>query len=431
MKSPRKLRDMASGIARENSWPARRAPPAVDQVLSSPGQPLPANVEEEMGSRFKFDFSKVRIHSDTQAAESAKQVGARAYTVGQHVVFGAGRYGARTETGNKLLAHELTHVVQQRADASGRHEIPMFDSAAGESEAHHAASMVTRGRGVSIAPLASAGPVLQRDPSDAEPAAALKKYLILYDASDVEVKAQADQTASDHGVKAHAFNLAQLGELIKQEQPDVIMTFGHGNPGLISMGTGVQVYRGQKDIAPELDKAGQTKPISFVAQACSAGAEKGLMDSLSSTPSLKNYRFVSHATRGHVTRNQDIRVAGGPTLPNFLSGRFQVELGFDKKSADDIVTQVFARITVDEAAPTAPINTVLREISVLGFERFWELAKIEHPDVANDPAVLELNMTKEARERLARGIAEFRARMLIAVEQQMKPRLKTPASAPR
>jgi Domain of unknown function (DUF4157) len=144
-----------------------RTPPVVDQVLSSPGQPLPANVADEMGSRFQFDFGRVRIHSDTQAAESAKQVGARAYTVGQHVVFGAGRYRPATDTGNKLLAHELTHVVQQHADVSGRREIPMLDSTAGEAEAHRAASMVTRGQGASIAPLASAGPVLQRDASDA------------------------------------------------------------------------------------------------------------------------------------------------------------------------------------------------------------------------------------------------------------------------
>ena len=197
------------------------------------------------------------------------------------------------------------------------------------------------------------------------------------------------------------------------------------------MGTGLQIYRGQQTISSELEKAGQTKSIHFVAQACSAGAEHGLMDSLHSTPSLKNYTFVSHATGGHVTRNENIRFAGGATLPAFLAGRFQVELGFDKSSADTIVQQVFVRALAAESAADAPINTVLREISVLGFERFWELAKIDHPDVANDPAVLELNMTKEATERFARGIAQFRARMLKAVEEQMKIRMKKPVAAPK
>jgi hypothetical protein len=429
MKSSQEPKNAASGRAYETGAHSRHAPPVVTQVLGSLGQPLPAAIANEMGARFNFDFSKVRIHSDTQAAESAKQVNARAYTVGQHVVFGANQYRAQTDNGAKLLAHELTHVVQQRADASGRGVISMLDSPSGEAEAHHAASMATRGRAVSIAPLAGIAPVLQRDPSDTAPAPALKKYLVLYDASDVEVKAQAEQTASDHGVKAQAFSPETLGELIKQEQPDVIMTFGHGNPKWISMGTGLRIYRGQKTIAPELEKAGQTKSVRFVAQACSAGAENGLMDSLSSTPSLKNYTFVSHSTGGPVTRNENIRVAGGPTLPKFLSERFQVELGFDKESADDIVKAVFVYPDQAESAPSAPINTALREISVLGFERFWALVKIDHPDVANDPAVLELNMTEEARKRFASGIAVFRARMLKAVEQKIKLRMGKSAAA--
>jgi hypothetical protein len=57
------------------------------------------------------------------------------------------------------------------------------------------------------------------------------------------------------------------------------------------------------------------------------------------------------------------------------SCRFQGELGFDQQSADQIVSQVFVRASNEEAAPNAPTNTVLREISVLGFERFCELVK--------------------------------------------------------
>jgi len=63
--------------------------------------------------RFGHDFSKVRVHTDEKAAESARAVNALAYTVGRHVVFGSGQYATDTKTGQRLLAHEITHVVQQ------------------------------------------------------------------------------------------------------------------------------------------------------------------------------------------------------------------------------------------------------------------------------------------------------------------------------
>jgi hypothetical protein len=65
----------------------------------------------------RADFGSVRIHSDSRAAESAHELGARAYTVGKDIVFGAGRYAPQTNEGRELLAHELTHVVQQTASA--------------------------------------------------------------------------------------------------------------------------------------------------------------------------------------------------------------------------------------------------------------------------------------------------------------------------
>ncbi len=78
------------------------------------GQPLDRATCAFFEPRFGCDFSNVRIHTDVQAAESAQAVNAQAYTVGQDVVFGAGQYAPRTTAGKRLLAHELTHVVQQR-----------------------------------------------------------------------------------------------------------------------------------------------------------------------------------------------------------------------------------------------------------------------------------------------------------------------------
>ena len=89
------------------------APPIVHEVLNSPGRPLDRATHDFMASRFGADFGNVRIHTDAQAAQSAAMVTARAYTVGHEVVFGAGQYDPAREDGRRLLAHELSHVVQQ------------------------------------------------------------------------------------------------------------------------------------------------------------------------------------------------------------------------------------------------------------------------------------------------------------------------------
>ena len=89
--------------------------PQIQSVLSSPGKPLDAATRNFMEPRFGQDFSRVRVHTDRRAAESARTVNAQAYTVGRNIVFGAGAYSLGALTGRKLLAHELTHVVQQQA----------------------------------------------------------------------------------------------------------------------------------------------------------------------------------------------------------------------------------------------------------------------------------------------------------------------------
>ncbi len=88
--------------------------PLIQNVLSSPGQPLDAATRSFMEPRFGQDFSGVRVHTDGKAAESARAVNARAYTVGRNVVFGRGQYAPGNSEGRRLVAHELTHVVQQK-----------------------------------------------------------------------------------------------------------------------------------------------------------------------------------------------------------------------------------------------------------------------------------------------------------------------------
>ena len=89
--------------------PAAPATPA----LSSVGRPLDDATRSFFTARFGHDFSHVRVHTDAAAAESARAVNALAYTVGRDIVFDAGRYDPASIAGRRLLAHELTHVVQQ------------------------------------------------------------------------------------------------------------------------------------------------------------------------------------------------------------------------------------------------------------------------------------------------------------------------------
>ena len=85
----------------------------IHDVLRSPGQPLDLGTRAFMNPRFGHDFARVRVHIGPQAAASATALRARAYTLGNHIVFGAGQYAPTTASGRLLIAHELTHVLQQ------------------------------------------------------------------------------------------------------------------------------------------------------------------------------------------------------------------------------------------------------------------------------------------------------------------------------
>jgi len=92
-----------------------QAPPIVHAVLRGPGLSMAESQRAHLETRFRHDFSQVRLHLDHQAARSARAVDALAYTVGRHIVFGEGQFAPGTLAGQRLLAHELTHVVQQAA----------------------------------------------------------------------------------------------------------------------------------------------------------------------------------------------------------------------------------------------------------------------------------------------------------------------------
>jgi hypothetical protein len=149
------------------------APPIVHDVLRSPGRPLDAETRSYFEPRFGHDFSKVRVHSDQKAMQSARDIHALAYTVGNNVVFGKPQTGPATSSGRHLLAHELAHVVQQSAFGA----VPShLEIGATDHPAEHAADSAARRAcsdtqpiGVSALGRDPEGQVRRQSPGDDEP----------------------------------------------------------------------------------------------------------------------------------------------------------------------------------------------------------------------------------------------------------------------
>jgi hypothetical protein len=164
----RKKRDPAGTI---QAQPSSRSAPAAESPdpsaslrgLQGGGASLPAEVRAFFEPRFGSDFSSVRVHDHDRAAEAARSLQARAFTLGRDVVFGAGEYAPATPAGRRLLAHELTHVVQQSsagfaAPAMALRVGPADDGYEREAEAVADAVMA----GGPAGPIAAAGPSVQR-----------------------------------------------------------------------------------------------------------------------------------------------------------------------------------------------------------------------------------------------------------------------------
>jgi hypothetical protein len=155
-------------------------PPLVHEVLRSPGQPLDPATRAFMEPRFGHDFSRVRLHTDAQAVESARAVHALAYTVGHDVVFGAGQHVPGTTQGKRLLAHELAHVAQQ---SSGGSQVGIQRLAHGEDryerEAEAIAAQVAKDAPPErirppVSPIGRASPAVMRVPDEGKPGAEKK-----------------------------------------------------------------------------------------------------------------------------------------------------------------------------------------------------------------------------------------------------------------
>ena len=110
------------------------------QKVTGPGHALPEATRAFFEAHLGYDFSQVRVHTDGQAATSAEALRASSYTVGQDIVFGAGQFSPHTAQGQRILGHELTHVVQQGRRASSPNRLVSSPGDAAEVEAEHVAT---------------------------------------------------------------------------------------------------------------------------------------------------------------------------------------------------------------------------------------------------------------------------------------------------
>jgi hypothetical protein len=176
-------------------------PPSVSEALRAPGHALDAQTRKQMESRFGHDFSRVRVHTDEQADVSTRDVSARAFTVGRDVVFREGQYEPHTESGRRLLAHELAHVVQQ----GDQHHAPQtlrMDAPDDQLEqaADRAASDVTQNRApgsVGQEMTGASAPMLQRQPATPIDYATVD-WAKGVEAVEKEAKAKHSADAEDH-----------------------------------------------------------------------------------------------------------------------------------------------------------------------------------------------------------------------------------------
>lgn len=148
--------------------------PVHDVIGSGGGRPLDTDVRTDMEARLGHDFSDVRVHDDASASASAKAVNAHAYTVGNNVVFQRDQYDPSSQAGRVTLAHELTHVVQQRSgpvdgtSAPGGIKLSDPSDRFEREAASNAERVMSAPAPVQTAPISTSGPAVQRAEEEEE-----------------------------------------------------------------------------------------------------------------------------------------------------------------------------------------------------------------------------------------------------------------------
>jgi Domain of unknown function (DUF4157) len=191
MRVQREARDVDG--ARDSNGVAEQAEAAVDKAAGSSGTPLPTQVQRQFESSLGADLSSVRVHTGAESQQAAHAVGAKAYTVGQDIHFGAGKYQPDDPFGMHLLAHEVAHTVQQSGRAQQRqHKLEVstpYDAA--EHEADLAADAMVRGAPAS--PIGLGGAVMRHVSRDAD--------------EDLKKQGEAGERAGSDDVRVQVINI--------------------------------------------------------------------------------------------------------------------------------------------------------------------------------------------------------------------------------
>jgi hypothetical protein len=191
-----------------SNTPPAGLPAIVHEAMRTPGKPLDHGSRDFMESRFNDDFGDVRVHTDPAAQASAKALGATAYTSGRDIYFAAGKYAPQSSEGERLLAHELAHTIQQRSIASLARQVASTDNLdvdpddSLEREAERAAEQV-----VSSARIVPRGGVLANDSGSIQRQAE-------HDLTRRSIQPEFTQFLSDEELQSESLHLRQrLSEL--------------------------------------------------------------------------------------------------------------------------------------------------------------------------------------------------------------------------
>jgi len=302
----KRLHRKAGGV----SCPAT-APPLVHEVLNSPGRPLDPETRSFFEPRFQHDFGRVRVHTDEKAAESARAVSALAYTVGSDVAFARGRHAPSSAEGRRLLAHELTHVVQQTSART----FPLSEASA-EAEAEKNEEKVVSGRLASVR-AGLAAPLLQRKAGQSqkpEDDPALQPILEAF---------QRAQLAPDDDTKMMIYGSEVVYGLIRLYFPQYVDRIGVSYQPKLK---GVAVH-GAKNIEITIGK-------NFVLDVDAGSASKPLfklqnaLKSLDSKPGSTN-----HSLLGDIRQNSGTQQMS-PSAPPATPGQTQALESHKKEQAN-------------------------------------------------------------------------------------------------
>ncbi|MFI5794646.1 DUF4157 domain-containing protein [Streptomyces sp. NPDC051677] len=183
-----------------SSTPSTSSPqrsPVHDVVGSGSGQTLGADVRSDMEARLGADFSDVRVHTGDAAHESARSVGAHAYTVGNDVVFQRDAYDPSSHAGRTTLAHELTHVIQQRSGPVDGTTAPGGIRVSDPSDRFEREASANAERVLSAPAPAPAAPAAERAAAAPEPAAAIQRQAEEADEEPADVQGLFVQRAEE------------------------------------------------------------------------------------------------------------------------------------------------------------------------------------------------------------------------------------------